>query len=278
MRPRMQSSLCVTADGARWVLFNASPDVRSQLASAQALWPRTLRASPVEAVVLTNADIDHSAGLLVLREGGAPPIYCTGRVERALTEGLRVVPVLAAYGAVQVRRVAVGEWTAVRDRSGAETGVEVLAFAVASKPPPYMLGLLSDSEKRDLYAGDTVGYVVRARGEQASAVYVPGVKELDAGLRERVANASCVLIDGTFYTDDEMIALGASQKTAHAMGHAPLSGRGGLVEFLDGVAGVRKVLVHINNSNPILCEGSAERAWVCAHDIEIAHDGMEITL
>jgi pyrroloquinoline quinone biosynthesis protein B len=270
VRPRAQSSICVSADGERWVLFNASPDVRTQLAATPALWPASLRHSPVRAVVLTNADIDHAAGLLVLREGGAPAIYCTARVEEALTEGLRVLPALAAYGPVCVRRVVCGEEHAVCDREGEPTGVTVRAFAVTSKPPPYMTGRAPVEG-----AVDTVGYVISAAGG-GSIVYVPGVRVLDEALRRELAGSRCVLIDGTFLTDDELVAMGASAKTAQQMGHAPLRGDGGLVAFLDGVSGPRKVLVHINNSNPILHDEGDGRAWLAAHDVEVAHDGMAV--
>lgn len=273
---RHQSSICVSADGVRWVLFNASPDVRSQLAATSALWPKSLRGSPVRAVALTNADIDHAAGLLVLREGGAPAIYCTARVEEALTEGLRILPVLGAYGAVHVRRVEPGERVAVCDRDGAPTGVSIRAFAVASKPAPYMAGRHRDDARGDL-AGDTVGYAITADGRSDDAlVYVPGIRDLDDALRAELSRARCVLIDGTFFTDDELVSMGASAKTARVMGHAPLTGEGGLVGFLDGIEGPRKVLVHINNSNPALHEGGEARALLEAHDIDLAHDGMEL--
>ncbi len=275
VRPRHQSSICVSADGARWVLFNASPDVRSQLAATPSLWPRALRDSPVKAIALSNADIDHSAGLLVLREGGAPAIYCTARVEEALTEGLRILPVLGSYGSVHVHRVEPGERVQVRDRDGAPTGVSIRAFAVASKPAPYMAGRHRDDPRGDL-AGDTVGYAITADGRDDALVYVPGVRDLDGTLKSELARARCVLIDGTFFTDDELVAMGASTKTSRVMGHAPLTGEGGLVGFLDGIEGPRKVLVHINNSNPALHDEGEARAHLAAHDIDLAYDGMEL--
>ncbi len=275
VRPRAQSSIAVSADGERWVLFNASPDVRTQLAATPPLWPRGPRTSPVRAVALTNADIDHAAGLLVLREGGAPAIYCTARVEEALTDGLRVLPALASYGPVHVRRVEPGEAVPVRDRDGAPTGVSLRAFVVASKPPPYMMGRHAGDPRGDL-AGDTVGYAITADGGTDALVYVPGVRDLDESLKRELAHARCVLIDGTFFTDDEMVAMGASTKTARMMGHAPLTGEGGLVGFLDDLESPRKVLVHVNNSNPALHDRGAARKLLASHRIDVAHDGMEI--
>ena len=275
VRARHQSSICVSADGERWVLINASPDVRSQLAATPELWPRGTRGSPVRAVALTNADIDHAAGLLVLREGGAPALYCTARVEEALTDGLRILPALEAYGAVHVRRVEPGVATPVRDRDGVPTGVSLRAFTVASKPPPYMAGRHRDDPRGDL-AGDTVGFAITADGQDEALVYVPGVRDLDDALRAELCRARCALIDGTFFTDDELVVMGASLKTSRTMGHAPLTGPGGLVEFLDGVAGPRKVLIHINNSNPVLRDGGAARAELAAHGIDVSHDGMQL--
>lgn len=275
VRPRQQSSVAVSADGERWLLCNASPDVRTQLAQTPALHPRALRHSPVAAVALTNADIDHAAGLLILREGGAPPVYCTPRVERALTEGLRVLPALSAYGEVAVRAVTPGaeEPVVIRDRAGDDLGVRLRAFTVASKPPPYLLAHLSPEEAADLHAGDTVGFELSAAGGGATAVYVPGVKELDEALRARLSRASQVLIDGTFFTDDELVATGASKKTSRTMGHAPLSGGGGMLEFLATVAGPRKALVHINNSNPVVRADSEARWQVEAQGVTVAGDG-----
>ena len=273
---RHQSSIAVSADGERWLLCNASPDVRSQLAQTPALRPRALRHSPVAAVALTNADIDHATGLLILREGGAPPVYCTPRVERALTVGLRVLPALASYGDVTVRPLTPGaaDPVVVRDRAGDDVGVRLRAFTVASKPPPYMLPHLSADEAADLHAGDTVGLELSAADGAATAVYVPGVRDLDAALRARLSGAALVLIDGTFFTDDELVASGASQKTSRLMGHAPLTGDGGLLAFLETVPGPRKALVHINNSNPIVRAGSPERARVEAGGVTVASDGQ----
>lgn len=273
--PRSQSSIAVSADGERWLLCNASPDVRTQLAHTPALHPRALRHSPIAAVALTNADIDHATGLLILREGGAPPVYCTARTERALTDGLRVLPALASYGEVTVRPLTPGsaDPTIVRDRAGDDIGVRLRVFTVASKPPPYMLPLLTPEEAADLHAGDTVGFELSAADGASTAVYVPGVLDLDEPLRARLSAAGLVLIDGTFFTDDEMIASGASKKTSRMMGHAPLSGGDGLLAFLRTVTGPRKALVHINNSNPALRADSPERWSIEEQGVGLSGDG-----
>ncbi|MFO0626721.1 MAG: pyrroloquinoline quinone biosynthesis protein PqqB [Polyangiales bacterium] len=272
IQSRTQSSIAVSADGHRWLLLNASPDVRVQLAAHPELHPRGLRDAAVHAVALTNADIDHCLGLMVLREGGAPPVYGTARVQRALREGLRILPALEAYGPVQFREVHPGEAIVFADRQGVSLGITGRAFAVASKPPPYMLPLLQPAEVSDLLAGDTVGWVLRA-GEGPSVVYVPGVKTLDARLRDEIAASALTLIDGTFFRDDEMVTLGASAKTAREMGHAPVGGDDGIVRFLASIDGPRKRLVHINNSNPMLWADSEARRWVTAQGVEICADG-----
>lgn len=278
VHPRTQSSLCVSVDGHHWVLLNASPDVRLQLMDFPPVHPPegVLRGSGVSAIVLTNADIDHTAGLLTLREGGAPPIYSTRRVHRALTEGLSILPVLSAYGPVQWRELPLEQPVIIRDRAGASTGVSITAFPVLSKPAPYMIPLLAD-EPHDDRSGDTVGLLITAQGH-GTAAYVPGVRDLDEPLARHLSHADVILIDGTFYTDDEMLALGISSKTARMMGHAPLSGPDGIVAFLSRFPRARKILVHINNTNPVLVEGSEARQEIERAGVEVSHDGLEIVL
>lgn len=275
--PRTQSSIAVSADGDRWVLFNASPDVRTQLAAHPELHPRRLRDDPVAAVALTNADIDHCLGLMVLREGGAPPIYGTTRTERALRDGLRILPTLSAYGEVRFSRVELDREVEFRDRHGAGLALFGRPFAVESKAPPYMLPLLSEEEAADHLAGDTVGWVIRAEGA-GTLVYVPGVRALDERLRAELTGAAMVLIDGTFARDDELRALGASAKTAREMGHAPLTGAGGLLAFLGSIGGPRKVLIHINNSNPILWNDGVLRGEAARAGVEVSADGDRYAL
>ncbi len=273
--PRHQSSLCVSVDGVRWLLVNASPDVRSQLAGFAPLAPPagSVRGSGVSAVAVTNGDIDHTAGLLVLREGGAPPIYGTALVRDALTRGLSILPTLEAYGPVDWREVTHGQRVDVADREGHSLGFAIEPFAVASKPPPYMMRF-RDSAPLDDRAGDTVGLVFVH--EDTRVVYVPGVRDLDDALAAECARATAILIDGTFYTGDELLALGASRRDAHAMGHAPMSGPGGTIEFLARFPRARRVFVHINNSNPALRHDSDARRAVERAGIEIAYDGLDL--
>lgn len=278
---RTQSSVAVSADGARWVLLNVSPDVRTQLERSPELAPAkgSLRGSPVAAVALTNADLDHTAGLLVLREGGAPPVYCTGRVRDALTRGLRLLPVLEAYGPVQVRPLEPDATVRFAARDGSSLGLRADVLAVVSKPPPYMLAHLSAAEAADDLAGDTVGLRLWDEATGRCAAYLPGVRELDARVRAFVEPADVVLLDGTTFTDEELVTLGASTRTARMMGHAPLSGPGGSLEFVRSLRpGVRVVFVHVNNTNPVLRAGSPERGALEASGARLGSDGETLAV
>ena len=265
----------MSVDGERWLLVNASPDVRSQLAAYAPLAPRagTLRGSGVAAVAVTNGDIDHTAGLLVLREGGAPPIYGTAQVRDALTRGLSILPTLAAYGPVEWREITLGTSLDIADREHRSLGFGIEPIAVASKPPPYMMRFRETSPIDDR-AGDTVSLVFVAGNKRV--LYAPGIRDLDAALAAECERADVILLDGTFFTDDELVRMGASTRTSRMMGHAPQSGEGGSLEFLARFPRARRVLLHINNSNPILRVGSEERAAVERAGIEIADDGLDI--
>lgn len=278
---RSQSSLAVSADGVRWALLNVSPDVRTQLAEFAPLGPAPgeLRGSGVRAVVLTNADIDHAAGLLVLREGGAPAIYCTRRVEQALTVGLSVLPVLRAYGDVTVRTLEPPAPTALVDKQGEPLGLTITPFAVATKPPPYMLTHLSEREAAETHSGDTIGLVIEAPGSDGRVVYVPGVRDLDElALIKACEDAALVLIDGTTFRDDELVTLGVSTKTARAMGHSSLGGPSGTLAFLSQYSNARRVLVHVNNTNPLWQPDATEHDALRAAGVELGDDGMEFVL
>jgi pyrroloquinoline quinone biosynthesis protein B len=267
----------VSVDGVRWLLVNASPDVRSQVAAFAPLAPAhdAIRGSGIAAVILTNGDIDHTAGLLVLREGGAPPIYGTAQVRDALTRGLSILPTLEAYGRVEWRDVCTGARTEIRDRAGDTLGFAVESFAVASKPPPYMMRFRERAPIDDR-AGDTLGLVFVA-GEKR-VVYAPGIRDLDDAFAAECARADAILLDGTFFTDDELVAMGATTRSSRTMGHVPQSGEDGSLAFLARFPKARRVLVHINNSNPIVRESSAQRAEVQRAGVEVAYDGLDLSV
>ena len=272
-RPRTQSSIAVMGqDDSSFVLVNASPDLRAQLeASAPARPRRGHRDTGIAAVVLADAQLDHTAGLLLLRESGTPlAIYCTDRVRDDLTRGNPILPVLAHY--CDTERFALapdGEPFEVRGAPG----VEWRALPVASKPPPV------SPNRQAPEPGDNVAFLLRDGRSGKSALYAPGLGAVDDTLRRIMCEVDCVLVDGTFFTDDEMIGVGVSRKRARDIGHLPQSGPGGMLEQLAALpSSTRKILIHINNTNPILDESSSERAVLAEQGVEVAWDGMEITL
>jgi len=277
VRARTQSSLIASTDRRRWVLFNASPDIREQIAATPELQPDPagpLRASPIAAVVLTNADVDHIAGLLSLRERQPFALYASRRVLDVLDAN----PVFSVLDPAVVPRRALPDGPfEVCDAAGQGIGVDVEAFAVAGKVALY---LEDPSLPAADYSSDedTVGISVRAGKGTDRLVYLPGCARLDQRLKARFAGAAVLLFDGTLYTDDEMIAAGLGTKTGARMGHLAMSGPHGSVAALADVAVGRKVFIHINNSNPVLDETSPEHAAVRQAGWEIAHDGMEIAL
>lgn len=270
-QPRTQSSLAVCGDDpAAWALVNASPDIRAQLAAAPALQPaRSPRDTAIAAVVLVDGQIDHTTGLYMLRESTRPlAVWCTDSVYEDLTRGNPILRVLGDYCGIE-RHVLPSDGSAFTIAT--VPGVRWRALAVASKPAPY-------SPHRDApVAGDNVALVIGTAA--GHVVYAPALAALDGRLWAAMQGAACVLVDGTFWSDDEMIAQGLSGKRARDMGHLPQSGPGGMLERLAELpVGVRRILIHVNNTNPILDEDSPERAELTRLGVEVALDGMELTL
>lgn len=273
LKPRSQSSLVISADGANWCLLNASPDLREQFVAHPPLAADPdagLRNSPLKAVVLTNADVDHVAGLLNLREGQPFHLYASARVLSALAAN----PIFDVLHEGLVRRVTLADGDVFEPDGCAGLAVELAA--VAGKVALYL-------EKPDAGAdfgsdaGDVVALKLRDTGTGRFACYIPGCAGVDGRLRDWISGASVLLFDGTLYTDDEMIAAGLSQKTGRRMGHLSMSGADGSIAQLADVEVGRRIFIHINNSNPALRDDSLERHAVEAAGWEIAEDGMEIS-
>jgi pyrroloquinoline quinone biosynthesis protein B len=269
-RPRVQSSIALSVDGARWILCNASPDIHAQIrATAELQQPGTLRGSGIAAVVLTDGQIDHAAGLLLLREGARVPLYTTELVREDLTEGFPVLRLLEYFCGTEWHRIAIdgGVFTI----SGVD-GLELRALPLSSKPAPF------SPRRDDPQPGDNIGLVIRDRSTGRSAFYAPGLGDMDDRTRREIDGVDCLLVDGTFWSDDEMIRLGVGRKRAREIGHLPQSGAGGMIEQLRSFPNARRILIHINNTNPILDEDSAERSVLEHEGIEVAYDGMEVAL
>ena len=269
---RTQSSIAVTSDGLDWVLFNASPDILTQIKNCAVLQPaRKLRDTGIASLVLMDAQIDHTTGLLMLRENSQPlNLYCTAPVKEDLSTGNPLFKVLAHYCNINWHNIAIDANEISIDGAA---GVIFKPLPLTSNAPPY-------SPHRDKpIAGDTIGMLMTDEKSGKSLFYAPGLGEMEPHVWENMRGADVVLVDGTMWTDDEMIIRGASQKTARSMGHLPQSGAGGMIEWLDKLpATTRKVLIHINNTNPILDEDSPERQLLTEHGIEVAMDNLEIDI
>jgi len=265
-RPRTQSSLAIRGGEGPWFLVNASPDARQQL---EALTPRPVdgvRAPPIAGVLLTDAEIDHTAGLLLLRESTTPVrVFGDEGVERALRHAYPVLTILERYCGAEWQTLESGRATPLE---GSSLAVE--PFQVGGDAPRYLDG--SDG------ALQATGFVFRDRAGSGVVTYVPGLARLDDGVLTRFATSDLVLVDGTFWRDDELARLGISGRSAREMGHVPLSGPGGTLAALARLERPRKALVHVNNTNPILLEDSPERSAVLRAGVEVAYDGLEIEL
>jgi pyrroloquinoline quinone biosynthesis protein B len=270
-RARTQSSIAV-GDGTAWVLVNASPDVLAQLSNTPELQPgRAIRDSALAAILLVDGQVDHTTGLYMLRESTRPwPIWCTESTHADLTRGNPIFGVLAHFCGVEWRCIELqGDGFAIEG----VPGVLWRALPVASKPAPY-------SPNREApILGDNIALQIMNSINGKTALYAPGLGAIDAAMWDAMQAADCVLVDGTFWTDEEMIALGVSKKRAREIGHLPQSGTGGMLEWLERLpTTTRKILIHINNTNPILDESSAPAAELRERGIEVAWDGMEIQL
>lgn len=272
--PRTQSSLALSANGERWALLNASPDLRQQIAANAALHPKDgARHSPIAAAVLTSGDIDHVAGLLTMRESQPFSLYATGRVHAALAAN----SIFNALGAAVARRtLALDRAEDLLDREGRLLDLRVTPFAVPGKVALYL---------EDPAAGpdfgtrpeDTIGLEI-GDGSGGRIYYLPACAGFPPALARRIEGARALFFDGTLWRDDEMTAAGLGGKSGRRMGHMSMAGEGGAIAAFRSLAIGRKIFVHINNTNPVLLDDSAERAEAEAAGWEIAFDGMEIDL
>lgn len=270
-QPRTQSSIAVSADGERWILFNASPDIRAQLEANPPLQPRKgRRDTGVHGIVLADSQIDHTTGLLFLREGCPLSVYCTDMVAQDLSTGFPIFVMLQSWdGGVNHTTVPIdGSAFQVSDIEE----ISITAVPLKGKAPPY------SPHRHDPHVGDNVGYLIEDTRSQASLFYAPGLGQMSSVLLDMMGGADCVMVDGTFWSEDEMQRAGVGIKLASDMGHLPQSGDEGMLNWLSKVQGPRKILIHINNTNPILIENSPERKLVEESGVEVAYDGMAFDL
>lgn len=268
--PRTQSSAAISSDGRRWFLLNASPDVREQLRRLPGADDSpALRYVPIEGVLLTDAEVDHSFGIVLLREAKYLPLYTTAAIQSVLDRDSRVLPVARAFADVPFHELPIETPVILRCRDGSPSGLQAEAFAVPAGPPQFA---------RDAANGHTIGLLVREEESGRTCAFVPGCGDLDLSVLQRLTQADLLLFDGTFWEDRELITLGISDRTAREMDHLPIAGPGGSLERLAELGCRYRVYTHINNTNPVLLEHSAERAAVTQAGLTVGYDGLRMTI
>ena len=275
--PRSQSSIAVSSNEKDWVLLNASPDIRQQIFDNKELHPHEdgpIRNSPIQAVVLTNGDVDHVTGLLCLREGHAFNLYASNRV-------LGTINANTIFNVLNPEKVSRFETELNKPfevmTPNGSTGIEITPFSVPGK-----IALYLEEKKADggfgTEEGDTIGLYVKELSTNKGFYYIPGCAEVDGPLRERITGAEMIFFDGTLFTNNEMLDQGLLPKTGERMGHMNMSGDDGTLKIFEDMNIERKIYIHINNSNRVLMENSPERAEATAAGWDIAYDGMSIEL
>ena len=268
-RPRTQSSIAFSADGVRWFVGNASPDVREQLAHLPHAPVAGVRHVPVEGIVLTDAELDHTLGIALLREGRLLQLIATPAVLRTIAEDSRILPVTQAFATVQTSEVGLGEPTPVDYRDGSPSGLTIEMKAVRGDAPRF-------ARKEEV--GHTVAAFITESASGKSVAFVPGCGGLGPKLLSRLDQVDLLLFDGTFWTEDELIRLDISTRPASSMGHVPISSPEGSLAVLSQLSCGQRVYTHINNTNPMLVESSPERAAVEAAGMIVGMDGMHFEL
>lgn len=269
-KARTQSSIAVSENGTDWVLLNASPDIRQQLFEFKAAQPaRKLRDTGITSVILMDSQLDHTTGLLTLREGCPINVWCTEMVHQDLTSGFPVFNMLKHWnGGLQYNEINPKQAFKI---DGFEN-LEFLPLIIKSAAPPY------SPHRNDPHDGDNIALIIKDHKTQKQLFYAPGLGKIDDQIMQIMQSSDCVMIDGTLWTDDEMQQTGVGTKTGREMGHLYISGEGGSLSYLNQLNTPKKVLIHINNTNPILNENSSQFAELKANGVEVAYDGMQIEL
>ncbi len=271
--PRSQSCVALSADGIRWFLLNASPDARIQIEGFEPLLPSAgnLRGTGVEGVLITNADLDHTLGLFQLREGPPLDIHATQGVRRALTEGLSLESVLSRYCGIVWHTPSISP-APLLYADGTPSGLLYEAFTLPGKPPRYMG---TEAEPSD---GDCVGYRFMDQATGGILVFLPDAAVLTEYVLTKMIDADVLLLDGTFWSENEMEQMGVGSTPAAKMGHLPVGGANGSLAQIASLPISRRIFMHINNTNPMLLADSPERAAVEAAGCEVGFDGMELMI
>lgn len=269
---RTQSSIAISCNGEDWLLFNTSPDILQQISQNPEMQPRDrgVRDTPIRAILYIDSQIDHTTGLLMLREGCPHVVYSTEMAHQDLTSGFPIFELLKSWnGGIDHHTLGIdGEAFEIPELPG----LRLRVWDVDGKAPPY------SPHRFDQHRGDNIAVQIEDIKTGGKLFYAPGLNSVDERLKEIMRGSDCLMVDGTFWTGDEMQRFGLGSKMAADMGHLPQSGEGGMIEALSEFDAQRKVLIHINNSNPILNEESSQRAELDAVGIEVAFDGMKLSL
>jgi pyrroloquinoline quinone biosynthesis protein B len=273
VRRRMQSSVAVSADGRRWFLLNTSPDIRAQMEQFPPFhsFGKKKRHSPIEAVLLTNADLDHTLGLLLLREGEKLSVHATRAVRRSLTEGISIGPAMESFCGLKWIEPA-DKMSPLRCRDGSPSGLLYETISLPGKPPRFARG------KVPVAGLHAVGYRIVDKKTGSRLLFLPEVGALDEHLLRELENCDVLLFDGTFWSENEMRERGVGTLQAAEMGHMPISGAHGSLKFLAKLRNQKKIYTHINNTNPILIENSSARTAVARAGCVVGRDGMEFKI
>lgn len=271
IKRRTQSSITLSENEEDWVLFNASPDILEQMINSSFLHPTALRESKIKAIVFIDAQIDHTTGLINLREGTPYEVYCTKEIKEELNTSFPLFKMLKHWngGGVHVNEIF--------------SNKEIFHIPVMPNHDFYALSLISNAPPYSKYRdnprkGDNIGIVVINKISKKRLFYLPGLGVLEKHIIDEMAQADVLLIEGTLWTNDEMIRGKFSSKLGTDMGHVPLNGENGLIKVLDTLKKPRKILIHINNTNPILDENTKEYKELISHNIEVSYDGMRIDI
>jgi pyrroloquinoline quinone biosynthesis protein B len=268
---RTQESVAVSRDGHAWFLLNASPEIRQQIEGFSALHPRSSRDTPISGILVTNGDLDHCLGLLCLREWQRFSVYATSRVRDGFGRSVFARTLSRFDGQVTWRTLEPGREMPLLLSSGESSGLEVLALAVPGKAPLHLSDMGSSPE-------DNIALRIRDRERGVTLAYLPAVGGPSPEVTEAARGADAVFLDGTFWSNDELIRLGASDKRAEDMAHWPIGGASGSLAWFGALPARHRVFIHINNTNPMLRDDGAERREVERTGVTVAFDGMELEI
>jgi pyrroloquinoline quinone biosynthesis protein B len=273
-RPRTQTSIAVSPDRHTWFLIHASPDIRTQIESFTPLHPRSGRGTPIAGILLTNGDLDQCLGLFSLRESQPLHLYATDRVRDGFIHGNKLYRSLTRTSDQitwhTLKLHAAQERLCLPD--GRSSGLTVTSVPVPGKVPLHLEHELEPDEE------DTIALLIHDSASGGTLAYIPCVARDSPELSSILVSADCLFFDGTFWNEDELIRMGLGQRSAVEMGHWPLNGPYGSLRMLAALNPLRRILIHVNNTNPILDERSAERRFVEAAGIEVAYDGMQVMI